>query len=154
MECLLRLTQQYKAQKAIENVDWESCVTKYGDLLQLFSAEYPAASASNEKGFPHTVEELTKTALTTKLKAIRAKCRHAVDSGRKSGHGRVVLPCTISGDNSTWLWPGDKWHGGSRHGGKLNHWLSFQLLLPNYDDELLSEFNHTETRTYPVTEIT
>ena len=37
------------------------------------------------------MEELTKTALTTKLKAIRAKCRHAVDSGRKSGHGRVVL---------------------------------------------------------------
>ena len=91
MECLLRLTQQYKAQKAIENVDWESCVTKYGDLLQLFSAEYPAASASNEKGFPHTVEELTKTALTTKLKAIRAKCRHAVDSGRKSGHGRAEI---------------------------------------------------------------
>ena len=91
MECLLRLTIHYKAQKAMDNVDWESCVTKYSDILQLFSAEYPAASAGNQKGFPNKLEELTKTALTTKLKAVRVKYRHAVDSGRKSGHGRVVL---------------------------------------------------------------
>ncbi|ROL49018.1 hypothetical protein DPX16_16633 [Anabarilius grahami] len=29
--------------------------------------------------------------VTTKLKAIRTRYRQAVDSGRKSGHGRVVL---------------------------------------------------------------
>lgn len=28
---------------------------------------------------------------STKLKAIRLKYRHAVDSGKKSAHGRVVL---------------------------------------------------------------
>ena len=84
MEYLFRLTQEYKAQKAIENIDWESCVTKYGDIL--LTAEYLTASAANEKGFPHTVEDIIKTALTTKLKSIRSKYRHAVDSGR-SGHG-------------------------------------------------------------------
>ena len=88
MEYLLRLTQEYKAQKAIENIDWESCVIKYGDIL--LTAEYPTASAANEKGFPHTVEDIIKTALTMKLKSIRSKYRHAVDSGR-SGHGRVAL---------------------------------------------------------------
>ena len=88
---------------------------KVWDILQRFSAEYPTTSAANEKGFPHTVEEVTKTALTAKLKSIRSKYRHAVDSGRRSGHGRVLLLfliCAnkmgrISGYN-TWLWPGDK----------------------------------------------
>ena len=41
VEYLLRLTQEYKAQKAIDNIYWESCVTKNGDILQQFSAEYP-----------------------------------------------------------------------------------------------------------------
>ena len=117
------LTIHYKAQKAMDNVDWESCVTKYSDILQLFSAEYPAASAGNEKGFPHKPEELTKTALTTKLKAVRVKYRHAVDSGRKSGHGRVVL---LYFDFCEKIWGGspatrDNRHHGSRHRGKLNH---------------------------------
>ena len=34
---------------------------------------------------------MTKQIITTKLKAIRQKYRQAVDSGRYSGHGRVVL---------------------------------------------------------------
>jgi hypothetical protein len=29
--------------------------------------------------------------ITTKLKAVRSKFRSAIDSGKKSGHGRVVL---------------------------------------------------------------
>ena len=56
-------------------------------------AELPATheDAKNlEKDYRHTKEELNKTILTTKLKNIRAKFRKAVDSGRKSGHGRVV----------------------------------------------------------------
>lgn len=43
------------------------------------------------KDYPHTKEELTKKILSAKLKAIRGKFREAVDSGRRSGHGRVVL---------------------------------------------------------------
>ena len=38
----------------------------------------------------HCKDELTVKILTTKLKAIRLKYRQAVDSGRRSGHGRVV----------------------------------------------------------------
>ncbi|XP_062381081.1 uncharacterized protein LOC134069200 [Sardina pilchardus] len=91
VELLLRVTLDYKTQKALENIDWDSCVTKYGDILQRFITEYPFATARHDKDFPHKVEEITKAALTTKLKAIRSKYRLAVDSGRKSGHGRVVL---------------------------------------------------------------
>ncbi|KAL2081645.1 hypothetical protein ACEWY4_023498 [Coilia grayii] len=90
-ELLLRVTLDYKTQKALENIDWDSCVTKYGDILQRFLVEYPLATARQDKDFPHKVEEISKSALTTKLKAIRSKYRQAVDSGRKSGHGRVVL---------------------------------------------------------------
>ena len=43
------------------------------------------------KDYQHTKEEATKQILPTKLKAIRQKYRQAVDSGRHSGHGRVVL---------------------------------------------------------------
>ena len=38
---------------------------------------------------------MTKQVVTTKLKAIRQKYRQAVDSGRRSGHGRVVLLYSI-----------------------------------------------------------
>ena len=43
------------------------------------------------KGFPHRKESITKQILTSNLKAIRLKYRQAVESGRKSGHGRVVM---------------------------------------------------------------
>ena len=57
-------------------------------------AELPSteeAARNSPKDYPHTKEQVTKQILSTKLKAIRLKYRQAVDSGRKSGHGRVVL---------------------------------------------------------------
>ena len=77
----------------MENVDWETCQTKYADILDLFRAQYPSKENAEEIGkeFPHESEEINKTILTNKLKAIRIKFHAAVDSVRKSGHGRVVL---------------------------------------------------------------
>ena len=43
------------------------------------------------KDYPHKKGEISKSVLTSKLKMIAKKFREAVDSGRKSGHGRVVL---------------------------------------------------------------
>ena len=43
------------------------------------------------KDYPHKGEEITKQCLTNKLKSIRLKYRQAVDTGKRSGHGRVVL---------------------------------------------------------------
>lgn len=87
VELLLRVTQQYKVAKAHENVDWETCQNKYGEILDRFKEQYPADAVD----YPHNKDEVTKLIITTKLKAIRLKYRHAVDSGRRSGHGRVVL---------------------------------------------------------------
>ena len=51
----------------------------------------PDKAKELNKDYPHKKEELTKPVVTTELKAIRMKYRLAVDSGRKSSHGRVVF---------------------------------------------------------------
>lgn len=93
VELLLKVTNDYKVQKSTESIDWESVQSKYGDILDMFQAEYPNQENATAlfKEYPHKPEDITKATLSTKLKAIRKKFRQAVDSGRKSGHGRVVL---------------------------------------------------------------
>lgn len=88
VELLLRVALDYKANKALDNVDWESCQTKYRDMLALFLEQYPSETSEE---YPHVKQEITRAHLTTKMKAVRGKYRNAVDTGRRSGHGRVVL---------------------------------------------------------------
>ncbi|CAM4730644.1 unnamed protein product [Leuciscus chuanchicus] len=71
-----------------ENIYWETCQSKYADILTLFLEHYPNASTDD---FPHQKEDITHAVLTTKLKAVWVKYRGAEDTGRRSGHGRVVL---------------------------------------------------------------
>ena len=54
---------------------------------------YPTAEDAEKLGkdFPHNKEDITKLIVTSKLKSVRVIYRKAVDSGRRSGHGRVVL---------------------------------------------------------------
>lgn len=73
--------------KASENVDWETCQNKCGEILDCFKEQYP----EDDVAYPHIKDEVTKLTITTKLMAIRLKYRHAVVSGKRSGHGRVVL---------------------------------------------------------------
>ena len=94
VELLLKVTHEYKVKKAGENVDWESVRSKYSDIWEQLKRELPSDSEEARetgKDFPHKTEDITKQAVTTKLKAVRLTYRQAVDSGRKSGHGRVVL---------------------------------------------------------------
>ena len=41
--------------------------------------------------YPHDPSDTTEEVLSTNLKSARIGYRQAVDSGRRSGHGRVVL---------------------------------------------------------------
>ena len=93
VELLLSVANDYKTKKAAESIDWESVKSKYSDILDMFKAVLPGADEERNafKDFPHKKEEITKQVLTSKLKAIRLKYRQAVDTGRKTGHGRVVL---------------------------------------------------------------
>ncbi|KAK7177198.1 hypothetical protein R3I93_001242 [Phoxinus phoxinus] len=57
--------------------------------MDAFQAQYPRELT--EKDFPHDASMVSKAQVTPKLKNIRSKYRHAVDTGRRSGQGRVVL---------------------------------------------------------------
>ena len=39
---LIFTTLEYKTSRAMENIDWESCQAKYGDILGLFTEQYPS----------------------------------------------------------------------------------------------------------------
>ena len=80
--------------KAAENVDWESIRSKYQDILVRMKDQMPFNQEEAKqlgKDYPHKKKDIEKQTVTTKLKAIRMKYRQAIDSGRRSGHGRVVL---------------------------------------------------------------
>ena len=67
--------------KAAKNIDWESCQSKYTDILELYREHYPSSqeeSSKIEKEYPHKKEEITKVILTSKLKNIRLKFRQAI----------------------------------------------------------------------------
>ena len=51
------------------------------EILEAYSAHYPSPedAAAIGKDFPHKNDELTKSVLTSKLKAIRSKYRQAVE---------------------------------------------------------------------------
>ncbi|KAG5266445.1 hypothetical protein AALO_G00232170 [Alosa alosa] len=93
VELLLKVTLEYKVTMAAEGIKWELSCSKYGDILQSFLENYPTheAGLTMRKEFPHKKQDITKAQLTSKLKAIRNKYRQAVKTGRKSGHGRVIL---------------------------------------------------------------
>jgi len=75
--------------KIQENVDWESCKSKYSEIGDLFQAQYPRTPT--EKDFPHDLNAITQGQLTAKLQQIRIKYRHAVNLKPRSGQGCVVL---------------------------------------------------------------
>ena len=83
----------YETTKTMENIDCESCHSKYQVILDKYKEGYPTAEDAKKLGkdFPHNKEDITKLIVTSKLKSVRVKYRQAVDSGRTSGHGRVVL---------------------------------------------------------------
>jgi len=95
-ECrlLLEVTRDYKSKKEGELVDWESVRSKYDEITEALKEKLPESGGGLEGSvmdLPHARGELTAKILTTKLKAIRLKYRQAVDNGRRSGYGRVVM---------------------------------------------------------------
>ncbi len=50
VELLLRVTQDYEAAKAAENVDWESSQSKYGDIFHWFQEQYPSPEEATTMG--------------------------------------------------------------------------------------------------------
>ena len=96
VELLLNVTIEYKAAKSIENIDWESCQSKYGDILDRFVNQYPTPENATaiQKDFPHKKEQILQGTLASKLKmSVR-------NTGRQWTRGEravmAVLCCCIS----------------------------------------------------------
>ena len=78
----------YKTQKAADWIDWETIRQKHSDIFDAFRKNVAGA----EKGkYKHRSDEVGRDVVASKLKNIRARYREAVDSGRRSGHGRVEM---------------------------------------------------------------
>ena len=62
VELLLSVTLQYSTKKSQENVDWESCYTKYQDIKDEFEEQYPDTEEAKQVGqdFPHQKGSATK----------------------------------------------------------------------------------------------
>ena len=62
VESLLTVIEDYKAKQMAKIVDWESCVSKYVEILESYIANYPSPedATSIGKNFPHKKDELRK----------------------------------------------------------------------------------------------
>ena len=104
VKLLPTLTYEYKVKHSGKCTNWEKVKTKYVDILALFREQLPSGTeeaSQLEKDYPHHPDQRTLKCLTSKLKAIRLKYRQAIDSGKKSGHGRMIM-CYFNLCNKIW----------------------------------------------------
>jgi len=87
IQLLLETVRDFKSEQAYESIDWESIKTKYEKITENFVKNLPKEKTSE---YPHIPDQFTKDKISSKIKAVRGKYRKALDSGRKSGGGRVV----------------------------------------------------------------
>ena len=66
VELLLNVVVEYKVKRTAENVDWESCISKYSDILEMFLAQYPSPENAESIGkeFTHYENNFNKTHLS------------------------------------------------------------------------------------------
>ena len=81
----------YKADRASKGEDWDTMRSKYEDILALFLERYPTDPAK-ESEFPNSKDKsvFSKERLIGKIKKLKLNFRKAIDSGKRSGGGRVV----------------------------------------------------------------
>jgi hypothetical protein len=91
---LLNIVHEYKANQIHAGFDWEPLKTKYVDITEMFVKRYPTTSTGvvDREHFPKfdPGKQFTKERVVSKIKAIRVKYKASLDSGRRSGGGRVV----------------------------------------------------------------
>ena len=60
VELLLTVTKEYKTKQIAKRIDGESCVDKYGEILEAYSVHYPSPedAAAIGKDLPHKKDEL------------------------------------------------------------------------------------------------
>ena len=90
LQLLLEVILHFKSDKAGQGYDWESVKTKYCDIRDIFIERYPKDGNNEQFSHKDPIKSFTKERLIAKVKALRTKFKVALDSGRRSGGGRVV----------------------------------------------------------------
>ena len=90
IELLLESIKSYKVECESDGIDWESVKTKYEKITVTFHENYPK---NENEDFPHAknIGILNKARVNSKTKNIRANYKKAIDAGRRSGGGRVIM---------------------------------------------------------------
>lgn len=99
VELLLEAVKQYASECSFNGVDWEGVRAKYEKITQIFIERYPkiqdgeTQSEEERQEYPRSrqLDEITKQRVAAKLKTIRQSFKKAVDCGRRSGGGRIVM---------------------------------------------------------------
>ena len=94
IELLLEAAKVFSTNCSFERKDWESVKSKYDKIRQLFAERYPNSPEgiiSEEYPKSQSLETITKDRIAAKLKSIRKNYKKAVDKGKRSGGGRVVM---------------------------------------------------------------
>ena len=81
VKLLLSSTMDFKTSSEMENIDCESCRSKYQDIHEKFVEHYPTPEEAKalRKEYPHSRTQMAKAIVTSKLKTIRQKYHLAVD---------------------------------------------------------------------------
>lgn len=87
IQLLLETVLDFKTEKSYESIDWESIKTKYEKIRENFVQNLPETKSEE---YPHDAALFTRDRISNKTKKICADYRKALDTGRKSGGGRVV----------------------------------------------------------------
>ena len=71
-------------------MNWESKRTKYEQIKSKFCEQYP--EVEDEK-FPRCkdLDSITKERVSAKLKSFRTNFKKALDTGKRSGGGRIII---------------------------------------------------------------
>ena len=102
IELLLKCVKIFASNCMYEGKDWEGIKSKYDKVREIFIERYPSGSPDSDntnneevdsEDFPKSssLHSFTKERVAAKVKNVRKNFKKAVDLGRRSGGGKIVM---------------------------------------------------------------
>ena len=95
IELLLEAVKVFASNCMFNGTDWESVNSKYDKIREILVERYPKFKEGERSNpdYPNSksLQRITKERIAAKLKTVQKNFKKAVDSGKRSGRGRVVV---------------------------------------------------------------
>ena len=72
-------------------MNWESLRTKYDKIMETVHENYPKTGDIAECPYRECIKELHNARITSKVKKIRSNYKKAIDLGKRSGGGKIIM---------------------------------------------------------------